>query len=133
MSDKGDPGSDIEPAFARIARMAAEQQEKDRERNIESIPMLRQEIVKLEAMLKEHREHLDDVVRQHKRRKATEKAFYFVPLAVAVLFVAFLIWRGYAAQPTVSIDFNVGEIIGGLLAGVGALAAGIAYAIRRMG
>lgn len=68
-----------------------------------------------------------------KLRKATERALYVLPLTLAVLLVAWLVARGYANTPDVAIDFNVGEIIGGLLGGVGALVAGIAYAVRRLG
>jgi hypothetical protein len=56
-----------------------------------------------------------------------EKAWYFVPLLVAAALTGYLVYRGWAEKPAVTIEFNVGEIIGGLLAGVGALMAGLAY------
>ena len=66
---------------------------------------------------------------QKKRNNNIEKLYYFLPLAVAFLFVRWLVVHDWAAHPTVAITFDVGEIIGGLLVGVGALAAGIAYAV----
>ena len=51
--------------------------------------------------------------------------FFFV-VGITVL----LVWQGWASQPEVSIQFNVGEIIGGVLAGAGVATAGIAYALR---
>jgi hypothetical protein len=48
-------------------------------------------------------------------------------LVIAVCFTGFLLYKGRAERPTVAIDYNVGEIIGGILAGGGAAAAGAAY------
>jgi hypothetical protein len=49
-------------------------------------------------------------------------------LVVVIAFVAILVERGWAQHPAVSIDFNIGEIIGGALVGLGAPVAGVAYA-----
>ena len=64
-------------------------------------------------------------------KKALEWACYLVPLLFAIAFTAYLVHRGGAQTPTVAINYNVGEMIGGLLAGTGALVAGVAYASRR--
>jgi hypothetical protein len=55
---------------------------------------------------------------------------YIILLAIVVLFVGGLIYYGQAAKPTVAINYNVGEIIGGLLVGISAVIAGITYALR---
>jgi hypothetical protein len=52
---------------------------------------------------------------------------YFVTLLSIVIFVAALVGRGWAQTPAVSIDFNVGDIIGGILVGVAALFAASSY------
>lgn len=68
-----------------------------------------------------------------KLKQFSEKALYFLPLALAIGITAYLIHRGWAEKVSVSIDYNVGEIIGGLLVGIGVLVAGAAYALRRTG
>jgi hypothetical protein len=84
---------------------------------LEEINKLKSEISKLESRIKTQRQE--------------EKKLYIIPLVAVVTFVAFLVYRGWAEKPEVSIDFNVGEIIGGSLAGLGALIAGVTYAYRR--
>ena len=58
--------------------------------------------------------------------------YYILPLVAVTVSVGFLIYHGYAQKPTVTINFDIGEIIGGLLAGVGVLVAGVAYALRQL-
>lgn len=84
---------------------------------LEEIDKLKSEIGKLDSRIKAGRQE--------------EKKLYILPLIAVILFVAFLVYRGWAEKPTVSIDFNVGEIIGGSLVGIGALIAGVTYAYRR--
>jgi hypothetical protein len=79
------------------------------------------------------RDELQRVKARHKQRKATEHALFVIPLLLAGAFVAWLVAQGWASKPDVSIDFNVGEIVGGLLGGLGVLVAGIAYAANRWG
>ncbi|GJQ59849.1 MAG: hypothetical protein D8M57_11200 [Candidatus Scalindua sp. AMX11] len=55
---------------------------------------------------------------------------YAIVLIALILFLGALTFRGLLSNPEVSIEFNVGEIIGGLLVGAGAAVAGIAYAIK---
>jgi hypothetical protein len=50
----------------------------------------------------------------------------------AIVVTGLLVWRGWAERPDVSIEYNVGEIIGGILAGAGVAAAGAAYALKTM-
>ena len=56
---------------------------------------------------------------------------YAVFLLVVVVAIGLLVWTGWANKPDVSIDFNVGEIIGGLLVGIATMIAGLAYARRQ--
>lgn len=58
---------------------------------------------------------------------------YLGAVVLIVGLVGLAIWRGWAQKAEVHVDFNVGEIIGGVLVGVGAAAAGTAYAIRTLG
>lgn len=67
------------------------------------------------------------------RRLATpaHRSLNFVYLAVlltTIVVIAILLHYGLAQTPTVNVEFNVGEIIAGLLVGTGALVAGVAYA-----
>lgn len=88
------------------------------------------EIQKLRSEdIKELRDKLESL----QREKTHDKLWYAIPLLFAVAVTAILVIYGWAQKPTVSIQYNVGEIIGGVLAGVGALVAGVTYAIRRMG
>jgi len=57
---------------------------------------------------------------------------YVGALCFVVLVTGLLVWLGWAQSPEVSIEYNVGEIIGGVLVGVGAAAAGTAYAFRTL-
>jgi hypothetical protein len=65
-------------------------------------------------------------------RRPDESVMIAVAVAVmtVIVFSVVLILWARGTQPTVSIDFNVGEIIGGALGGLGALIAGVAYALR---
>jgi hypothetical protein len=58
---------------------------------------------------------------------------YLVIFGTAALFTVVLVARGWAQKPTVSIDFNVGDIIGGLLVGFAAVFASLSYARGRSG
>lgn len=55
---------------------------------------------------------------------------YLVILSLVVVLVGGLVFIGMTATMTVSVDFSIGEIIGGLLVGTGVAAAGISYATR---
>ena len=57
---------------------------------------------------------------------------YFALFILIVIFIGFLVWLGSAEKPKVSIEFKVGEIIAGILAGTGVLLAGGAYAVKTM-
>lgn len=90
--------------------------------------------IQLEGTLEEIeklKSEISELGSQIKNQRQEEKKLYIVPLIVVVIFVAFLVYRGWAEQPEISIVFNVGEIIGGSLAGLGALIAGVTYAYRR--
>lgn len=68
---------------------------------------------------------------QLKAQRQEEKRWFIIPLILVIGFVSFLVYKGLANSPDVSINFDVGEIIGGSLAGLGALIAGVTYAYRR--
>lgn len=68
-----------------------------------------------------------------RRERIPAPWLYFVVLFLVVAGTASLVFYGWAEKPEISIDYNVGEIIGGLLVGVGALVASTAYALRGRG
>jgi hypothetical protein len=57
--------------------------------------------------------------------------WFIVLLTLALGATVLLVAHGWAERPTVSIEYNVGEIIGGLLVGIGALIAALAYRNQR--
>lgn len=74
---------------------------------------------------------LENQLKSKKTKEKREKVWYFAPLLVVIIFTGYLVYYGWAEAPSVAINYNVGEIIGGLLTGIGALMAGAAYAFRR--
>ncbi len=58
---------------------------------------------------------------------------YLVALVTVLVLVGLAVWSGWSQKPEVTVDFNVGEIIGGVLVGAGAMTAGAAYALRSTG
>lgn len=56
--------------------------------------------------------------------------FYLAAIVIIVALVGLCIRLGLAQTAEITVDFNVGEIIGGVLVGAGAAAAGGAYALR---
>jgi hypothetical protein len=56
---------------------------------------------------------------------------YIVIFGITAVFTFLLVAHGWAEKPTVTIDFNVGEIIGGLLVGIASVFAALSYARRR--
>jgi hypothetical protein len=79
---------------------------------------------------------VSDLERAHEDLKHRSKPLikvawgYAAFLLLAVAVTGYLVYRGHAQNPEVAINYNVGEIIGGLLAGGGIAVAGVAYAIR---
>jgi hypothetical protein len=57
---------------------------------------------------------------------------YLAVFIIMVAVTAFLFWLGWGKEVKASINYNVGEIIGGLLAGTGAAVAGTAYALKTL-
>lgn len=93
---------------------------------------------KIENQESELRNELDDL--KHQPRKPEETGspvaaglIYVIVFVLAVVSTGLLVRYGWVTKPQVSIQYNVGEIIGGLLVGAGALAAGVAYALRSLG
>jgi hypothetical protein len=68
--------------------------------------------------------------RSHRRLGTGLYGFYLFLLVLVIAFTALLVVKGFAQKPQVEIEFNVGELIGGFLAGAGAAAAGGAYAYK---
>ena len=118
-----------------IERQKKEAEERHREMNVKRMPLLEGKIERCHDSIKNldaKVSELESKLLTKKQKGVMEKILYSVPLFIVILFVGFLVYRGWAEKPTVSIDFNVGEIIGGSLIGIGALIAGVAYAFRRI-
>jgi hypothetical protein len=69
--------------------------------------------------------------------KATKKVkkaglAYIVLFILVTTIICCLVKYGWAQTPEITIEYNVGEIIIGLLGGVGIATAGIAYAIKSL-
>ena len=88
-------------------------------------------IEKLSSTLTKHQQTLQKFDRQRRTRAIKALLIWVLLLAAVVGFVSYLVLSNWANKPDVSIDFNVGEIIGGLLGGIGVLVAGVAYATTR--
>lgn len=56
--------------------------------------------------------------------------FYLCIFAISIGITILLFWKGFVRRPDVAINFNVGEIIAGILGGSGVAAAGGAYAYK---
>ncbi len=56
---------------------------------------------------------------------------YLLALGTILALVGLAVWRGWSEKPEVTVEFNVGEIIAGVLVGTGAMTAGAAYALRQ--
>ncbi|MCG3158138.1 MAG: hypothetical protein DKINENOH_04779 [bacterium] len=79
--------------------------------------------------LEDELQNLDDRLKklEKKERPLQKHWIYLVLFGIIVVFTGFLVARGWAEKPSVSIDYNVGEIIGGLLLGVAALIGAVTY------
>ena len=129
---------------SQLARMQQEQWERKRE-SILADPdaelnrrdfQIDQKISKIEAAA-------DDLARQQAEIKTLvadlskkvepqpSNILYVVIFLVVVSVVGLLVWADLANKPDVSIDFDVGEIIGGILVGIASMIAGLAYARRQ--
>jgi hypothetical protein len=51
---------------------------------------------------------------------------------VIVAACIYIVSKGWTKKPEITIDYNVGEIIGGILAGGGIAVAGAAYAVKTL-
>jgi hypothetical protein len=92
-------------------------------RNVElDIEILQAHVRNLEAQL-----HTQPALLPQPSPQAQDHLWFIVLLALAIGATALLVAHGWADKPTVSIEYNVGEIIGGVLVGIGALIAALAY------
>lgn len=65
----------------------------------------------------------------HEKNKLLHTCAYLVVFLFVASFTGYLVRLGWVQTPEVSIQYNVGEIIGAILVGAGAAAAGIAFAL----
>jgi len=72
---------------------------------------------------------LDARIQTYEEKVLTEepRTLNFIVVGLVVPLTAFLVIRGWAETPTVSIEFNVGEVISGILVGTAALLASASY------
>ncbi|UNZ00234.1 hypothetical protein MQE36_07790 [Zhouia spongiae] len=61
------------------------------------------------------------------KRKSIDWIYVALLCAVFIPLTGWLVYSGWANNPDVTIDFSIGEIIGGILIGGGAIIAGTAY------
>jgi hypothetical protein len=66
------------------------------------------------------------------KKKLAANWLYVAIFGLISAVVGYIVYLGWAEKPTVNIEFNVGEIIGGILAGAGVLLAGGAYAAKTL-
>ena len=68
-----------------------------------------------------------------KKRKDNlkEALLYIIIFGAAAVFTVYFVAKGKTQPPTVSIIYNVGDVIGGLLVGVAAVLAGVSYMLKR--
>lgn len=85
------------------------------------------EIQELRLKLQRH-----ETSRGSQNRRLINRA-YVVALVAIVVLVGIAVRKGWSQSPEVTVDFNVGEIIGGILVGAGAMTAGAAYALKGTG
>ena len=95
-------------------------------------------IKEIENKESELRNELDDLKNKPRKREETGSpvaagVIYAIVFGLAIVSTVLLVRYGWVTKPQVSIEYNGGEIIGGLLVGAGALAAGVAYALRSLG
>ena len=84
-----------------------------------------------EELKSEYRKEIENL--DKRSRPVIAVSWVYIGIFIFMIAItAILVWRGWVKSPEVSIQFNVGEIIGGILVGVGAATAGIAYAFRRL-
>ncbi len=83
-----------------------------------------------ELYLKNEQKHLE-IQKKLAKIKPSKKKIEWIYLAflfiVFIPLTGFLVYKGWADKPEVTIDFSIGEIIGGILIGGGAIIAGTAY------
>lgn len=87
-------------------------------------------IIELEKKISDLKTQVDRLDRRYRRNRGAEIVFLTLPLIFATGFIGFLVAKRWAEISDVSIDFNFWEMIGGLLVGLGGLAAGVACAMR---
>jgi hypothetical protein len=92
-------------------------------------PKTEADLEKLTGAVDKLREQVESL----RRERVPLPWLYLLVLLLVVAATGSLVFYGWAEKPEVSIDYNVGEIIGGLLVGVGALVASTAYAVRGRG
>jgi hypothetical protein len=88
---------------------------------------IQKKVDELEADVKKLKSEVEVLKKRTQLPKTVNWAYVGV-FAFLILITALLFWRGWAEKAQVSIDYNIGEIIAGILVGVGAVTAGVTYA-----
>jgi hypothetical protein len=117
MGNGGEPGQSNQEKLEAHLREARSKSIPDL---LESMTIMREELKLIAARV----EGLETRLNTKKLEQAPGKVRYVLALILVILITALLVWRGWAQKPDVSIEFNVGEIVGG----VGVLVAGLVYA-----
>ena len=103
-------------------------------------------ILQIEFKILEHESHLNSLIKQQesltneigklntniqklmiKTKPLAKNWLYLIIFSVIVVVTGFIVAYGWAEKPTVSITYNVGDIISGLLVGISAVLASIFY------
>lgn len=133
------PNPDMAPLalVAHLRRTLAEQSRELDERMTSQVPTLVERTLNepLRTILHETVQaevvKLDDKLRRSRFMGRFDIAFS-VLLLLAVGLVSLLVYWSWLAIPTATIEFNVGELIGGILGGGGIAVAGTAYAVKTL-
>lgn len=88
-------------------------------------------ILQIEFKILEHESLLNSLIKiqEHmvKTKPSAKNWLYLIIFSVIVVVTGFIVAYGWAEKPTVSITYNVGDIISGLLVGISAVLASIFY------
>jgi polyferredoxin len=88
-------------------------------------------ILQIEFKILEHESHLNSLIKEQelisKTKPLAKNWLYLIIFSVIVVVTGFIVVYGWAEKPTVSITYNVGDVISGLLVGISAVLASIFY------
>ena len=88
-------------------------------------------ILQIEFKILEHESLLNSLIKKQehmvKTKPSAKNWLYLIIFSVIVVVTGFIVAYGWAEKTTVSITYNVGDIISGLLVGISAVLASIFY------